>query len=132
MSVQLPARRVYEGLLVLPAVLNRRWRANLLVDTGASYSALTESYLGAHPSLRIEPTNQSWFAGTAGRTGGVEMPSFRIHRLRVELILRENFEFVRMQLPPNLEIDGVLGVNFLRDFRVTFDFIDGWIELAER
>ncbi len=71
-------------------------------------------------------------AGTAGSSRGIELPSFTIDHFKLGGIVNREVEFVTIQLPPGTAIDGVIGVNFLRDYRTTFDFIDGWIELAER
>ena len=132
MSIRIKAEIVYEGILVVQADLDKKFRSRLLVDTGASYSALTETFIRSNPPLIIRPSGRTWSAGTAGSASQVDMPSFSIRRLSVGPIVKHDLEFVRLDLPADIKIDGLLGVNFLRDFRVTFDFVDGWIEFAER
>ena len=54
-----------------------------------------------------------------------------VRHFRLGPIVKENLALVSIQLPPTARMDGVLGVNFLREFRTTFHFVEGLIEFAE-
>lgn len=46
------------------------------------------------------------------------------------MMTRQEFEVVGMTLPPSASVDGLLGLDFLRDPCLTIDFRRGKIELA--
>jgi hypothetical protein len=61
-----------------------------------------------------------------------EVPSFRLQSLQVEGIIVQALEILVVSLSPQLRIDGVLGVNFLEQFRFTFDFDTATLVLRMR
>jgi hypothetical protein len=119
MTIRVNASIVYEGLLVVRASLGGQLRPRLLVDCGASYTALSQEYLRSKPRLKRLPSGRSWRAGTAGATSPVELPTYFVSRFGIGPIVKQDFEIVRIVLPAGVQIDGVLGVNFLRDYRTT-------------
>jgi hypothetical protein len=61
---------------------------------------------------------------------GVEyVPRLAIDRLEALGQMRTSFEIVSHTLPPSALIDGLLGLDFLRDQRLTVDFRRGLITL---
>ena len=91
----------------------------LLVDSGARRMLVSQraaAYLNvdlAHP-LRSEP-----LVGV-GRSPAV--PAIRLDRVQVGASVATGLEASVYDLPAFLAVDGLLGLNFPRRFRVTFEF----------
>lgn len=98
----------------------------LAVDTGASFTLLSPAVLssvGAHPlagrGLRIASVS------------GLVAPSIsELSWLGCLGHRRDAFPVLAHALPPAARIDGLLGLDFLRDHRLTIDFASDTIELV--
>ena len=91
-----------------------------MVDTGASLTALTPR---AVDHLRLDR------AGFSGRRSVftaagiyVTVPTGRLDRLRLGTVEVRDVEVAILDLPANVNLGGVLGVNVLDRFRATFEF----------
>jgi predicted aspartyl protease len=100
---------------------------NLLLDTGATTSLLKRSaliYLGIDPdqsTRRLQMTTGS----------GVEIvPIVVLTRLSALGQHRFGFSIIAHTLPTNSAVDGLLGLDFLRNHILTIDFPTGRIDLA--
>jgi clan AA aspartic protease (TIGR02281 family) len=111
-------RRAHGGVLVVPAVVDLS-PVRLLVDTGASVTTLTPQ---AVARLGLD---QNRFTGRrvmfTGAGTYVTVPTGRIHRLRLGTAELRNVEIAIVTLPAGVSLDGLLGVNVLDRFRVTFE-----------
>ena len=132
MKTRVVAISVHGGILVVQARLNDTFVAYLAVDPGAAKCMLTDRFLARNPQLSQKPMERSISAGAAGHTTPILSELFVVHSVAVELIERRDIELIAMTLPRQARIDGVLGVNFLRPYRVTFDFIEEWLEFDDR
>jgi clan AA aspartic protease (TIGR02281 family) len=95
-------------------------QAELLVDTGCAVTAITPR---AAERLGLD---RRAFAGrqavfTAGGAS-IVVPTGRIPSLRLGVVELRDLEVALMELPPGVNLDGLLGVNALDRFRATFDF----------
>ena len=95
---------------------------NLLLDTGASTSVLSETILaqlGYDPKSEGEPTSMT--------TGSGEEPALKlvIEGLAAMGRFRSNFPVVCYDLPPEAGVDGALGIDFFRGHILTLDFVNG-------
>lgn len=118
---RVPASREYGGVLIVEAMLNGVRKARLMADTGAALTGLTRTCLrdvGIDLSL---PVGEKPLA-TAQSTRLVTVPTFKLQSLKVGVFRMRDLQVMFLELPPELRIDGVLGVNFLERFRSTFDF----------
>lgn len=111
-----PVQAYGDGHFIVEALINGNITANLLVDTGATSVVLSEQ-LGER--LRV---NKKDFPITTSNTGGgkVESPLFILESLKVgnsELFLLE----AKTNPHFNKRIDGVLGMNFLGEFKMEID-----------
>ena len=98
----------------------------MAVDTGATYVILpwrVAEALGHDPATarqRVEITTAS----------GVErVPLITIRSIRVAGETVQHVPALVHDLPPQSRVDGLLGLSFLRHFRVLVDFQDGRLEL---
>ena len=98
----------------------------LALDTGATYTMLSRAAfdsLGYHEADLGEPVDILAIGGQV-RGRRVSVASFAALGLR-----RESFPVVVLPLDRRARIDGLLGLDFVRDSRITIDFRRGEIEL---
>ena len=99
---------------------------SLALDTGATATLINQSRL---MQLGYDPAAQ--FERLQITTGsGVEF----VPRLKVSKIIalgqrRTNFSVLCDTLPPSARVDGLIGLDFLRDHELTLDFRTGQIRL---
>ena len=105
---------------------------NFIIDTGASISVVSEK-LAEQEDLAnyLQPTRMRVF-GAAGIAEDVKM--VLLPRVMLGTFVRENVNAAVLDLEPLNETagftqNGILGANFLRHFRVLFDFQRGLIRL---
>lgn len=104
-------------------------RIVLAVDTGASTTVVSRDVafsLGI--DLAVAPISS---ATTASRQEAA-LPLITIPRLDALDHSRSNVEALCLDLPPRLHVDGVLGLNFLRHFKLFINFPKGIFVLQER
>ena len=111
-----------QGLVITWAELSGpsgRVRLRLALDTGATSTRINTGHLvalGYDPSLapnRVQVTTGS----------GVEyVPRIPLTRVRALGMERADFPVLSHTLPPSATIDGLLGLDFLRDRKLTIDF----------
>jgi len=98
----------------------------LILDTGASYTQLPWRVLRA---IGSDPKPN---AGTIRvmTSSGVEVPPLaKVIRLRALGQSVDNIDVLCHDLPPEARVDGLLGLNFLRQFNIAIKFKDGLIEI---
>ena len=100
--------------------------ATLALDTGATTSVVDTKLLaliGYDPAAipqRVRMTTGS----------GIEFaPKFPVERIQALGQGRSQFPILAHTLPPNVSVDGLLGLDFLRALRLTIDFRKGQITL---
>lgn len=114
-----------KGLIVIPTGI---WDPNgdaivmLALDTGATGSTINWDLLvllGYDPAIikdRVQMTTGS----------GVEyVPKIVVDKIKALGKEKKGFEFLCHTLPPSATVDGVLGLDFLRDGRLIIDFQKG-------
>ena len=118
----LPGRR----LVTVRARLNDQLNADLIADSGAQRSVISQSVarlLNLGPPLRMQTL--------VGVGQSPPVPVVRLDRLRVGASTVTGLEVFVYDLPALLTADGLIGLDFLRRFRVTFDFDAGALILRE-
>jgi clan AA aspartic protease (TIGR02281 family) len=88
--------------------------ARLLIDTGASITAITSSYY-----QRINRQSFTRFLGrfsVSTANGPVLAPMYQVAELRLNQSVVPNSTVVVLNMPEQSGIDGLLGMNFLREF----------------
>jgi len=119
-----------QGLVIVKAELtgpSGNALLRLALDTGATRTLVSSSLLvavGYDPALasdRVEVTTGS----------GVEFaPRIAVSRIIALGRQRNNFPLLAHTLPPSAGVDGVLGLDFLREQVLTIDFRTGRITLG--
>lgn len=100
--------------------------AKLILDTGASYVTLPWSIISAM-GIPIDTNNtvQLTSASTVETTPKIVLPEITVLGKRVK-----NVEAIIKDLPPEAPADGLLGLSFLKYFKLTIDFKKGFLELT--
>jgi len=99
----------------------------MLVDTGAALTLLSEHAAEEMGLDRSRGVRQERIV-SLHRT--VHVPVLLLESLRVGAQRVSGMEVVVLPLPPELGIDGLLGINFLERFRPTFEFDRGTLVLC--
>lgn len=111
-----------ETALVVPVHVNGRGPYSFVLDTGATYTCVADE-LATELSLP-EPAGQVGFGAGIGGSG--RMRIVRIDSLRVGAARAEDLPACALDLSGiqemGIEFSGLLGLNFLRSFRVVIDF----------
>lgn len=111
-----------EAAMIVPVHVNGTGPHEFVLDTGATLTCVSES-LAAELSLP-EPAGTIGFgagAGGAGRMRLVEIDSIRVGGALAEDLPGCALD-LRSMRAVGVEIDGLLGLNFLRPFRLVIDF----------
>jgi tetratricopeptide (TPR) repeat protein len=98
---------------------------NFIVDTGASISVISDDVANMSGISGFETREKMRVVGSAGITDGVS--SFLLPRVSFGSHTRESISAIALDLDmineaSGFEQSGILGGNFLRNYRMTFDF----------
>lgn len=122
------------GLIYVTAKIYRRKKngdfkdllLNLALDTGASATVISRKRLLA-VGYDLENIEDEAFITTG--SGLITIPKIRIEKLSALGKEKTDFLINAHDLPPTASVDGVLGLDFLRENVLTIDFMKGEIEL---
>ena len=105
---------------------DQRRRLRLALDTGATYTMIPWEIaraIGYHP----ERSRRQVQLLTA--SGLVYAPLVTLGEVRALGQSVKNLDALVHDLPPAGRVDGLLGLNFLRHFKLTLDFLNGLLTL---
>jgi aspartyl protease family protein len=98
----------------------------LVLDTGASFTHLPWRVVEA---VGYDPATTRKRINIVTGSGVETAPKLKVKRLRALGVEMENIEIVCHDLPPEARVDGLLGLNFLRNFDIHIQFKQGIIEI---
>lgn len=116
---RIKGRRAHGGVLLVPCLLNEAYRYWFLVDTG---TAMTMVSIRVAEEMGLDVDHPARYTPIASVHKVAEAPVVRIDSLQVGGKRVTGMEVLVISLPPELRLDGLLGVNFLSRFRPTFEF----------
>jgi clan AA aspartic protease (TIGR02281 family) len=111
--------RAPKGVLIVTGQLNGGFRRQFLVDTGATFTVITQKLAQEMGLDKVSPLRK---IPVVSAHQVAQVPLMQIDSLQVGDKVVSPLEVLIMSLPVNLQVDGLLGVNFLEKFRVTFEF----------
>ena len=101
--------------------------ANLALDTGATVTLVDPTVL---VSIGCDPAASSNRSQMTTGSGVEYVPRLSLDRFLALGHERTQFEIIAHTLPPSASVDGVLGLDFFRDNKLTIDFRNGRISLG--
>jgi clan AA aspartic protease (TIGR02281 family) len=104
---------------VIPCQLNDVYRYWFLADTGTAMTMLSRQVA---EEMGLDPTRPVRQERIASVHHVAQAPVLRLSSLQVGGQRVTDLEVLVISLPPDLRVDGLLGVNFLERFRPTFEF----------
>ena len=125
-AMSLPLRLTSSGFLSGEVKLEGiEYPLNFIVDTGASISVISNDLASVHPVSQFEQNEKLRVVGSAGIEENV--PSFILPQVSFGVHSRRSVDAVALDLDvineaSGFEQAGILGGNFLRNYRMTFDF----------
>ena len=116
----IPFERTASGLVVVNAVLNGDVKVRLVFDTGANLVVITEDI---SKKLHQDASPGDKVVKLYTNCGEVEGRSFVINKIELGSAQKENVRSVVTSNNYSLSgFDGLLGLSFLGDFKVTVDY----------
>lgn len=118
-----------EGLIVVQTTLTGPLGsgvANLALDTGAIMTVVSNSVL---LDMGYDPFAASEQVEVTTGSGVVVVPQIEISRIEALGQEQQNFLILCHSFPPSATVNGVLGLDFLRDKRLVLDFRTGILTL---
>ena len=132
-GVEVPLRTTSSGFLSGEVMLEGVDKPqNFIIDTGASISVVSEK-LAAHEavSIHLQPTRLRVYgaAGIAEDVKTLTLPAVMLGTITRRLLSAAILDLEPVNETAGFSQDGILGANFFRFFRVSFDFQRGVIRL---
>jgi len=134
-EVKLPPRKVsipFErrgSIVIIPATLNNRQTVNLVVDTGASYTFISHALAR---DLAIDLSRDPKTAPFHTANGVVEAPLTSLNSIMVGGMEIKNLTAAVHDTTPDSTAAGLLGLNFLSNFRMDIDTQKGVLHLEKK
>ena len=99
---------------------------DMLLDTGAAYTALSWEVA---KDLGYDPAGSSERVSIVTANGVIEVPKLTVQRIAFRELFVKQVEVICLDVPELAEIEGLMGLSFLRHFRVLMDFKKGLLEI---
>lgn len=110
-------RLAHGGVLLVPVRFVDQ-DIECLIDTGAAYTALSAAFVSLL-GLPVDPQRTATIATAQGTLRTV--PRMTLPEVRIGGIAVREVDTLVLTLPPALRLDGVIGMNILRHFRMTLE-----------
>jgi len=122
--------RFYQGVLVVDAIVRgrRSVQTRLVLDSGAARVRISTRVADL---AGIDWRRSKKRIRVISTTGPASVPVVRVPSLTALGKTRRNLEVVCADLPPELRVDGLLGMNFLNRFDVHLNLLHRNLELLE-
>jgi len=117
------------GVWVANVELNDLYQAKLIVDTGASFTMISEDLAF---DAGIQPDPRSPNVRISGISGKAEAKMGIVRRIRVGQAGRDDLRVVIHTMPNFSGIDGLLGLSFFDRFIVRLDHSQGQLHLTPK
>jgi clan AA aspartic protease (TIGR02281 family) len=116
-------------LMVVQALLNEKTAAKFVVDTGASYTTISQA-VAQQLGLNLE--NASTVIPLQTANGVIEAPLVSVGSLEVGGFALKDLPVVVHDVFPDPNIAGLLGLNFLSQFHLGIDSKNGILYLEKK
>src|SRR3972149_9298180 len=113
-------------VVVIEAMLNGKTPAKLVVDTGASYTMISAA---TARDLDIDPGRSQRTMPFQTANGMIQAPLANLESVNVGGVEIRDLTAAIHDIAPNSQVAGLLGLNFLSNFRMDIDTQKGVIHL---
>ncbi|HWH78460.1 MAG TPA: TIGR02281 family clan AA aspartic protease [Candidatus Binatus sp.] len=117
------------NIVVVPVTLNNRQTVKLVVDTGASYTFISQA-LARDLNIDLSRNQKTFPFHTAN--GVVEAPLTTLDSITVGGMEIKNLTAAVHDATPDIHAAGLLGLNFLSNFRMDIDTERGLLNLEKK
>jgi clan AA aspartic protease (TIGR02281 family) len=112
---------------MIPAEINGL-PTDFLFDPGAALTGINRKFAD-YFGISIDPTRTMRI--TTAHDREVDMPIITLKEIRVGGVIRKNLPALVITFPPNFEVHGLIGMNFLKGLRFTVEMDTGTLILRE-
>ena len=116
-------------VVIIEAMLNGRTPAKLVVDTGASYTMISAA---TARDLEIDPNRSQRTLPFQTANGVIQAPLASLESIAVGGMEIKNLTAAIHDAVPNAQAAGLLGLNFLSNFRLDIDTQKGLLHLERK
>jgi aspartyl protease family protein len=116
-------------VVVIDATLNKKTRAKFVVDTGASYTMISSAVA---KELNIEPSESQRTMPFQTANGVIQAPLANLESITVGGMEIKNLTAAIHNAVPDAAVSGLLGLNFLSNFRMDIDTQKGVLHLEKK
>lgn len=102
------------------------YKIDMALDTGASYSMMP---LDISERLGYESISNRETITITTASSRERVPLIEVESLKIGDIQANDVDIILHDIPPQSRIDGLLGLSFLKNFKVTIDFPKGILEI---
>lgn len=127
-KVSIPFERQGQ-VVVVDAMLNGKTPAKLVVDTGATYTMISAA---TARNLDIDPGAGERRLPIQTANGVIQAPLTSLESINVGGVEMKNLPAVIHDAVPNSQVAGLLGLNFLSNFRMDIDTEKGVLHLEKK
>lgn len=114
---------------LVEATLNRTTRVRLLIDTGASLTTLSHASFAGLPQANFNYRGSRMFSTASGLTRG---DVYRVSSIGLGEMQLDDIDIAVLDYPSAPNVDGLLGMNVLRNYRFEIDQDDSQLYLHPR
>ena len=104
----------------------RRW-AKLLLDIGATTTILSWDIL---KDIGYDPAISNRRKDVTTANGVIEAPLVKVKEMSIGQFKVKNTDVICHDIPELIRVDGLLGLNFIENFRVCIDYRKGILEIG--
>ena len=116
-------------VVVIEAMLNGKSRAKLVVDTGATYTMISAA---TAKELDIDPGRSQRTLPFQTANGVIQAPLASLESINVGGVEIRDLTAAIHDIAPNSQVAGLLGLNFLSNFRMDIDTQKGLLHLEKK
>ncbi|MBI2534423.1 MAG: TIGR02281 family clan AA aspartic protease [Deltaproteobacteria bacterium] len=116
-------------VVVIEAMLNGKTPAKLVVDTGATYTMISAA---TAKELDIDPSGSERRLPIQTANGMIQAPLTSLESINVGGLEMKNLTAVIHDVVANSQLAGLLGLNFLSNFRMDIDTQKGLLHLEKK
>jgi clan AA aspartic protease (TIGR02281 family) len=127
-SAEIIPLQISGSRLIVNAVMDGRYPIRLLLDTGAAITVVEPDVL-QNAGYRLDQARIVHFKTANGNT---QAPMVKIENLAIRTHIETDLSVGSLPLDLGTDVDGLLGMNYLKHYRFSVDQVEGLLYLSRR